>query len=480
VKTKPTNRGETFKFSNYFLFYMFKKHRGFNKSMKLFSEALKYIPGGATSNARLWESKFLCPTLQPCTLFLKKARGSHVWDVDGNEYIDYRLAFGPVILGHSHPAVQRAVHQVDKNGVIFGLDHEMELVVAKKLSKMVPNAEMVRYSVTGTEATMHSLRLARSYTRKNKIIKFEGHYHGGHDYLLFSTHKLSHATKECQCIAMSSGIPKQMQNFVIAEKWNDFEKIERTVKKNHKQCAAIITEPVMGNATAIPPRPGYLDHLKELCERYNMLLIFDEVKTGFRLANGGAQELFKVKPHLATFSKAFGNGYPISAITGRKDIMLLFGPGGVVHGGTFTTQPVSLAAANATLDFLRKHEVIEYINSFGKKLMNGIKRVLESKNVKVTIHGFPGMFGIVFRKTRYSGKITNFRDLKQIDWNYYSRLQYELLLRGVMIDEDAEEPMYSCFSHSKNDLQYTFSAFEQAIKAAKIPRTALEKARYGK
>ncbi len=449
---------------------MFRKHRGFKKSMRLFSEALKYIPAGASSNARLWGSGYICPTFQPCTIFLKRARGSHVWDVDANEYIDYRMAFGPVILGHSHPAVHKAVHEVDNNGVIFGLDHEMELVVAKKLTKMVPNAEMVRFSVTGTESTMHAIRLARAYTRKNKIIKFEGHYHGAHDYLLFSTNRLSLATKECQCIAMSSGIPRQMQNFVIAERWNDFETIEKTVKANHKQCAAIITEPVMGNACSIPPRPGYLHHLLELCERYDMLLIFDEVKTGFRLANGGAQELFKVKPHLATFSKAFGNGYPLSAITGRRDIMSMIGPKGVVHGGTFTTQPVSLAAANATLDILRKKNVIDYINSYGRKLMKGIESALRENKMQALVEGYPGMFSFVFSKKKV---LRNFRDLKTADAEMYSRVQYELLLRGVMIDEDFEEPMYTCFSHSKKDLEHTFAAFDAALKAAKIPKTPL-------
>jgi len=449
---------------------MFRKHKGFKKSMRLFGEALKLIPGGASSNARLWGSEYICPTLQPCTIFLKKARGSRVWDVDGNDYIDYRLAFGPVILGHSHPAVHKAVHEVDEKGVIYGLDHEMEITVAKKLSKMVPNAEMVRFSVTGTEATMHAIRLARAYTKKNKVIKFEGHYHGAHDYLLFSTHRLSLASKPCQCIAMSNGIPKQMQNFVIAEIWNDFEKIEKTVKKNHKQAAAIITEPVMGNATAIPPRPGYLNHLLELCERHDMLLIFDEVKTGFRLANGGAQELFKVKPHLATFSKAFGNGYPVSAITGFRGIMGLIGPKGVVHGGTFASQPVSLAAANATLDFLRKKQAIDYINSFSRKLMRGIEGALRDNKAQAMVEGYPGMFSFVFTKKK---RLTNFRDLKYCDAEMYSRVQYELLLRGVMVDEDFEEPMYTCFSHSKKDLEHTLAAFDGALKAARVPRTPL-------
>lgn len=435
------------------------------RSAKLFSEALKVMPGGASSNARLWETAAFCPIYTPCTIFVQRAFGSHLWDVDGNKYIDYRLGFGPIILGHGYPQVARAARNEARRGTVYALDNELELKVSKQIIDMVPCAEMVRFSVTGSEATQHALRVARAYTGKDVIVKFEGHYHGGYDYVLFSTDP-PYDTK-VRPYPQSRGIPKCISKLVMVETWNNFESIERTLKQNHKKIAAVITEPIMGNAAAIMPKPGYLKHLKELCDRYDVMLIFDEVKTGFRVSRGGAQELYGVTPHLATFAKAVSNGYPMSVITGQKEIMELFGPGKhrVTQGGTYASSPLALAAAHETLNVLKNREVYERIGSYGSTLMKGIKGALEDNGVKAVVQGHPSMFQYVATNNRDT--IYNYRELKS---NYhrelFSKVQYWLMTRGILLDEDMQEPWYICLSHSKPDLKRTLEAFNWSVQKA--------------
>lgn len=433
----------------------------FEKSMQLYKEALKLIPAGVGSNARLW--KLNCETLSPCAIFVKKALGSHIWDVDGSEYIDYRLGYGPVILGHSHKTIHNAVHKIDEEGLVYAADNELMIDVAKLIKKFVPSIEMVRFANSGTEATMAAIRVARAFTKKEKIIKFEGHYHGWHDAVAFSTKPGYTCARKS--IPSSLGIPKGLSKYTLAAcEWNNFESIEKTVKENYKDVAAIITEPVMGNAAAIPPKEGYLQHLKELCEKYNILLIFDEVKTGFRLARGGAQQVFKVKPDLSTFAKSLGNGYPIAAFGGRKDAMELIGPGKVMHGGTYSANPISLIAAKTTLNELNKDKTWDHLYGYGKKLMNGIGSILEDKNIPYIVHGFPTMFQFLFTDKK---EITNYRELRFCDMKKFAKLQYALLKRGVMLDEDNEESIYTSLAHSLNDLNTTLQAFENALAEVK-------------
>ncbi len=436
------------------------------KSMALFSDALKIMPGGVSSNARLWQTAYFCPIYTPCTIFAEKAYGSHIWDVDGNKYIDFRLGFGPIILGHGYPSVTKHVQAEAEKGTIFALDNELELTVAKQVKEMVPCAEMVRFSVTGTEATMHAIRAARAYTGKEVILKFEGHYHGGHDYLLWSTSP-PYDTKD-RPYQQSMGIPRAIRNLVMVETWNNFESVEKTVKLHHNKIAAIITEPIMGNAAAIMPKPGYLKHLKELCERYNIVLIFDEVKTGFRVSRGGAQELFGVKPHLATFAKSISNGYPISAITGQKEIMELFGPGKhkVTQGGTYASNPLSLTAAEATLSVLKNREVYEQINNYGRRMMKGMRGILKDNKIHSIVQGHPAMFQYI--ATNNKDVIYNYKELKS---NYhadlYAKVQYWLMTQGVLLDEDNQECFYTCLAHStEKTLKPALDAFEIAVEKA--------------
>lgn len=432
------------------------------KSERLYKQALDVLPLGVSSNARLWRG--VCPVYTPCSIFIKSARGSHIWDVDGNEYIDYRLGFGPVILGHSYPKVHRRVHQIDEDGLVFALSHQLEISVAKKIREMVPCAEMIRFSNSGTEATMHALRIARAYTGRDRVLKFEGHYHGAHDYLLFSVDPGFEELEEKkdEPIPASAGIPDPIRYLILTLPWNDFEAVENAVKKHSKEIAAIITEPVMGNCCAIPPKEGYLKFLRELCDQYDIVLIFDEVKTGFRLGRGGAQKLFGVTPDLATFAKSLGNGYPIACIAGKRDIMANIGPHRVLHGGTYSGNPVSLAASDATLDELKKDRVFSHLRGFGTKLMKGMADVFEDHGLNFHIFGFPEMFQFVFSDKE---EIWSYRDLKGADFDTYAKLHYELLKHGVMIDQDNEEPCFTCYSHKKEDLENTLTALDTSLKA---------------
>lgn len=423
------------------------------------------LPGGVSSNARLWATAQFCPLYMPCTIFLKRANAGHVWDVDNNEYIDYRLGFGPVILGHGYPSVTATIRKAVRSGSVYGLDNELEVEVAEEITSLVPCSEMVRFSVTGTEATMHAVRVARAYTKRDIIVKFTGHYHGSHDYLLYSAHHtpFQYVGKG---YPMSRGIPKAINKLIIAARWNDPERITEIMKAYKGRIAAIITEPIMGNAAGIMPQPGYLKLLKELCEQYDSLLIFDEVKTGFRTALGGAQKLYNVTPHLATFAKSISNGYPLSVITGQREIMSLYGPGKVAQGGTYAGNPISLTAAKATLEVLKKPGTYAKLNSYGKKLMKGISKIFSENDIGASINGVPTMFQYAL----FAGaphQLTHYYDLKETDTKLFAKVQYELMKQGVLVDEDYEECIYTCLSHNNEDLEKTLKAFAMAVPIAK-------------
>ena len=443
------------------------KKLSMTNSMRLFRRAAKVMPGGVSSNARMWQHADFCPTDVPCTLFVRKAKGPHIWDVDGNKYVDYRLGFGPVILGHSHPGVVSQMHAHEKRGSVYAFDNELEVTVAEKMVKAIPCAEMVRYSVTGTEATMHAIRLARGYTKRKVIMKFEGHYHGGHDYLLFSTAHTPTLGAE-RPHKMSLGIPDEIDRLVEVAEFNNFEDVEKKIKRVGKNLAAVIMEPMMGNGAGIMPVPGFLKFVQEMCERNGSLLIADEVKTGFRVAYGGAQELFKFKPQLATYAKSISNGYPLSAIAGEEEIMKMFGQKKVFHGGTYAGNPMSMVAADATLDILKRPGTYRKMNAYGRKLMNGIDRSLRDSGVNHAIQGAPTMFQFV---PAHGSKVTKYHDIYRklrtsCDLNMFSKTQMELMKEGVMIDMDQEECLYLSLSHGKAELKKTLDAFDAAVPRA--------------
>ncbi len=442
------------------------KHKHiYDKSEKLFKEILKYVPAGTSSNFRLWGGAICPPGYEKCAMFGKKARGAYLWDVDGNKYVDYRMAFGPIILGHGYKPVLDAVHKAENDGALFGLNTEVEIEVAKKITKMIKSAEMVRFTNSGTESTMTAIRVARAYTKKNKILKFEGHYHGHHDYLLFSlAKKLSHNHHIVPEVA-SYGVPKPINDLIYVDQWNDFAGVEHTLKNHHKEIGAIICEPVTGNSSVIPPEKGFLNHLRELCDKYNVALIFDEVKTGFRLAPGGAQEIYNVTPDITTLAKAMGNGYPVAAVAGKKEFMELIGPGQVFHGGTYSANRISMVASNATLKELAKKEVFDHMNNVGGRLLKEIPKIFEDHKVNAILQGFPTMFKFMFTG---KNKIVNCREsINACNLNLSLVLQRELLKRGVMIDEEPEEPIYISYSHGKKEADKMINALDDSLNAIK-------------
>ncbi len=440
--------------------------------MRLYEEAVRILPAGVSSNARLWRKA--CPVYAPCSIFIDRASGARIWDVDGNEYIDYRLGFGPVILGHSYPALRERMQQAERRGSVYALDNELEITVGKKISSMVPCAEMVRFSVTGTEATMHAIRLARAYTAREKIVKFEGHYHGAHDYVLFSTDPPIRELTQDPYPA-STGIPKLIHDLVFTLPWNDYNAVEKLLRSHPDEVATVITEPIMGNAGVIAPKPGYLKGLRQLCDEYGVLLIFDEVKTGFRVHEGGAQKLFGVTPDLATFAKSVSNGYPLSVIAGRAEIMEHIGPKKVVHGGTYASNPISLTAADVTLNELSKRNVIQHLHSFGKSLMKAISDTVTDAKIDAIVQGFPQMFQIFFTEQE---EISNYRDWQHVDLDAFGRFQYELLLHGVMLDEDNGEPVFTSRSHGKRELNETTEAVRHAVPAIREKSMVEPRARF--
>ncbi len=288
---------------------------GRKTSLGLQQRAAHVLPLGVNSNTRYWgENK---------NLYIEKARGAYVWDVDGNRYIDYRLAFGPVILGYAYDEVDEEVIKALRRGVTVGLTHELEICAAEKVAAMCPAVELVRFVNSGTEAVMHSLRLARAFTGREKVVKFEGGYHGSLDYLLYSTYAPPEAYgSRFNPIPMpaSSGIPAALRNLVVTLPFNDPEALEKTLSSIGHQTAAIITEPMLGNYGSVDPHPGFLAFLRQKCDQYGIVLIFDEIKTGFRIAPGGAQEVYAVMPDLTAYAKSIGNGYPVAAYGGRREI----------------------------------------------------------------------------------------------------------------------------------------------------------------
>ena len=426
----------------------------FEKSRALQQRAAAVMPLGVNSNFRYWG--------EDITPYVQKGKGAYLWDVDGNRYIDYRMAFGPIILGHAYPSVDEKVHREIDEGVLFAMTSELEVAVIEKIVAMCPAVEMARLACSGTEATMHAIRVARAYTGRERIIKFEGMYHGFQDYTLFSTYSPSETYGNINSpipIPSSSGIPKSLNELVIPLPFNNFELLEKTLKRVGYEVAALITEPCMGNCSAIPPSEGFLDYIRQKCTEYGIVFILDEVKTGFRIANGGAQEYYNILPDLVTYAKALGNGYPIAAFGGKKEIMSIIGKG-VAQGGTFNNNKTGIAAAFTTLDLLEKLPVLEVIAQRGQQLMDGLKKIFNEAGIQASVHGYPAMFSFALGV----GSVSNQRDWNNSDRDSYLRIIEAILERGVMADHDPREPWFLCYSHSQTDIDETLNVMEDVVK----------------
>ncbi|NQU31313.1 MAG: aminotransferase class III-fold pyridoxal phosphate-dependent enzyme [Anaerolineae bacterium] len=429
------------------------------KTRELFQKAKAVMPYGVNSNFRYWG--------EDDTLIATRGEGTYIWDADGKRYIDYRLGFGPIILGHGHPVVVKRVQDAIQDGTVFAWTTPYEIDLCERITKMC-NVDKVRLTNTGTEATMHALRIARAYTGREKFIKFEGQYHGMADYFMYSTasaNPVSLGSKRSPInVPATSGIPKGINQYVINLPYNDFERLEETITAQWGDIAAIFVEPMLGNSAGVMPLPGYLQKMRELCDKYGIVLVFDEVKTGFRMANGGAQAYFNIQADLVTYAKSLGNGFPIAAIAGKEDVMMTIEPGLMAHGGTYSGNVVGTVAAIATLEILETEPIIETIFKRGEALMTGIGEILTESDIPYSLPGVPSMFGIVLGVEE---EPHDFREYFQGDGELYEKLALELIKRGVQPDGDAREPWFLCAALSEEDVSETLNVFNDALKAAK-------------
>ncbi len=398
------------------------------------------------------------------TLVVAKAHDGYLYNFDGKRYIDYRLGWGPIILGHTDAFVNSRVKSAIDSGVTFAATQEYEVSVAERTIAMCPGVEMVRMANTGSESTMHAIRLARGYTGRDLILKFEGSYHGAHDYVLWSTAngKVEHMGDPQRPFAykQSLGIPESIRDLVELCPWNEVEALGDILQEKGEQIAAIIVEPVLGNNNALMPRPGYLEFLRAQCNQYGIVLIFDEVKTGFRIAAGGAREYFGVIPDISTYAKAMGNGYPVAAIGGSRDVMMTFAPEKVFQGGTYTGNVVSTAAADATLERMQSGKVFPQIEKVGTLLMEGISGILSQHSVPHVLNGVPAMFGISLTETQP----TNWRDLLDCNWDMLEAINTHMIENGVLPESDGFEPYFLCAAHNEADAAEKLQKFEDAVK----------------
>ncbi|HSG45707.1 MAG TPA: guanitoxin biosynthesis PLP-dependent transaminase GntE [Anaerolineales bacterium] len=429
------------------------------ETKKLFEKARQYLPHGVSSNFRYWSDDD--------NLVIAKGEGTYIWDADGKRYIDYRLGFGPIILGHAYPQVVDKVNEAIKEGTTFAWTTPLEITVAEKITKMC-NIDMVRMTNTGTEATMHALRIARAYTNREKFIKFDGQYHGQADYFMYNTassKKRSLGSDRSPIIVpVTSGIPKGINEYVYSIPYNNVERLEETIEAHWGDIAAVFLEPIMGNVNGILAEKEFLAKLRELCTKYGIILVFDEVKTGFRIAKGGAQEYYGVQADVVTYAKSMGNGFPVAAIGGKKDIMMNIGPGKTAHGGTFSANSVGMAAADATLDLLESEPVLETINKRGQALMDGIDEILGRSGIPYSVHGAPSMFGFSLGSSEAP---RNWREYTERDTDLYEEISMELSRTGVQPDADGMEPWFLCYSLSEEDVAETLTKFEDAVAKVK-------------
>ena len=432
------------------------------KSWGHYQRAKNVIPGGASSHCRCY------PVFTPYPLAWDQGKGSMVKDVDGNEYIDCCLSMGPLIHGHCHPRIVEAIKKQLEKGTMFAMPTQLEVEVAEKIRSMVKSAEMVRFSNTGLEATMHAIRAARGYTGKKKIIKFEGCYHGVHDYVLIATMGGPTAGPEHAPykIPVSWGIPEETLENTILLPWNNLSVLEKTVKEHASELAGVITEPIMMNIGTVPPTEGYLKGMQEVCNKYDVVFILDEVISGFRLAPGGAQEVYGLKPDMSTFAKALGAGVPVSALAGRRDIMEKIVPGKIFHGGTYNANPLCLAAAKESLAILSENTNVafKHLEKVALMLIEGLENTIQKTKTEAIVQGV-GAAGcqVYFTKLK---KITNYREFYgAAEEAKYVRFHREMLKRGVYFHPAHSEHLFVSTVHSEEDMAKVENAALQSMKA---------------
>jgi len=420
------------------------------------ARAFEAMPWGVSSNFRYWPDE---------QIVAERAKGTYLWDVDGKRYIDYRLGFGPIILGHAHDEVTDYVAEVMRQGNLFSLTSTYEVLAAEAVKRLT-GTDKVRFTNSGTESVMHAVRIARSHTNRELLIKFEGGYHGSFDYAMWSTPGTALGAmgshKSPNPVPSSSGIPKSLYGMTLTLPTNNCDLLEKTLKERGQQVAAILVEPIMMNIASLNPGQAWLQFIRQKCDEYGICMIMDEVKTGFRIARGGAQEYFGVRADLVAYAKAMGNGFPIGAIAGKEEVMMTIERGAVGQGGTYCGNMVAVAGCIKTLEILEREDVIGGIGRRGTRLMQGIAEVLTRRDIPHVLSGVPQCFGLIVGTAELP------RDYRELHSNVDHKRSWNLLKglrdRGVLPDPDFQEPWFLCYALSDADVDETLNVLDEVAR----------------
>ena len=419
---------------------------------KLFAEAQAVIPGGVNSPVRAFKAVGGEP------IFIERAKGAYLYDSDGKRYVDYVLSWGPMILGHADDDVLEAVIAKARSGLSFGAPTEIETELAREIIKVIPSIELVRFVSSGTEATMSAIRLARGFTGRDKIVKFEGCYHGHSDSLLVKAGSGALTLG----VPSSPGVPASLAEHTLTLNYNDADQVRETFRNIGDQIACIIVEPVAGNMNCIPPLPGFLETLREVCDQSGALLIFDEVMTGFRLGLAGAQGYYGIKPDLTTLGKVIGGGMPVGAFGGRKDVMSHIAPlGPVYQAGTLSGNPVAMAAGLTTLKKIQADGFYEPLFAITTSLVEGLQRVAEETGIPFTTNHVGTMWGGFFTD---ASSVSNFRQVMACDTARFNRFFHGMLQQGVNLAPASYEAAFMSAAHTRDDIDFTLSAARAVFK----------------
>ena len=427
----------------------------YEQSARLLERAKKSLAGGVSSEFRKYN--------HPHAIFYSHANGSRIVDVDGNEYLDFTLSQGPMIVGHNHPHVVKRVEDYAKNGQLYAGQHMLEIELAEKLQQLIPSAELMRFCLDGSEAVQTAFRLARAKTGKKKFLRFEGHYHGWLDNVAWglsapSVEQLG-SREEPVVFPWTQGLPENVQQEFIILPWNDPTLLEKTIREKHAEIAAIITEPIMCNNGCILPRQGYLQGMRDLCDEFNITLIFDEVITGFRTSLGGAQKYYQITPDLSIFAKAIASGHPISAIVGKKEWMNLIVEGKVIHAGTMNSSNSTVAAAMGTLEVLESENVVERIFKLGLLLMDGLREIAKKNNSNLLVQGLGPMLHAGFTNLP---AVYDYRDVLAYDKVKLARFVAGLHDNGIRII--GRGLWYLSGAHTEKDIETALAVSSSVIK----------------
>ncbi len=425
------------------------------RSDTLFEQAKQSIPGGVNSPVRAFNGVGGTPR------FIEKADGAYVYDADGNAYIDYVGSWGPMILGHNHPKIRQAVLDAVQNGLSFGAPTELEITMAEKVIEMVPSMDQVRMVSSGTEATMSAIRLARGFTNRDKILKFEGCYHGHADCLLVNAGSGALTLGQ----PSSPGVPEDFAKHTLTATYNDIDSVKALFETYPEDIACIILEPVAGNMNCIPPVEGFLQDLRDVCDQYGALLVIDEVMTGFRVAKAGAQAYYGVTPDLTTLGKVIGGGMPVGAFGGKKEVMQYIAPTGPVYqAGTLSGNPIAMAAGLAQMEALEEEGLYEELSRKTKFIAEGFKSLAEKHNIPMAINYVGGMFGFFFTEQK---NITRFDQVTQCDMERFKAFYHGMLNQGVYLAPSAYEAGFLSMAHDDVALEKTLEAADKVLASLK-------------